>query len=300
MLYGTTGQRNERRAWSSRIKPLRNTVYPDDLFDQQYRLIQLMHEHGRSSRTTATVCSKPIRQSWARRSSSWTRSPGAWRSAIRPIQSRAGWSKPRPPIAGELWEDSVSQLAAIQRVPVAQAGFLTLPGGPGGFEQEIDRWWRFIDWVDPQGERKLLRQTYDRACWQTPPPTVHEGIVWGDSRLGNMIIGADHRVAAVVDWEQPSLGRRIARPGLVATKRPEPDGGTRDRTALEGMGTREKTIALWSEVSGKSAADIEWYETFACFKMECLAVRMIAIRDMPASVMMAEAGRRTAQLLDVL
>lgn len=29
-----------------RIKPTQNTVYCDDMFDQQYRLIQLMHEHG--------------------------------------------------------------------------------------------------------------------------------------------------------------------------------------------------------------------------------------------------------------
>ena len=29
-----------------RIKPTENTVYPDDLFDRQYRLIELMHEFG--------------------------------------------------------------------------------------------------------------------------------------------------------------------------------------------------------------------------------------------------------------
>ncbi len=29
-----------------RIKPVRNTVYCDGLFDRQYRLIQLLHKHG--------------------------------------------------------------------------------------------------------------------------------------------------------------------------------------------------------------------------------------------------------------
>jgi hypothetical protein len=48
------------------------------------------------------------------------------------------------------------------------------------------------------------------------------------------------------------------------------------------MGSRAETIALWSDVSGKSAADIDWYETFVVFKMECLGLRMQTLRDMPA------------------
>jgi hypothetical protein len=38
--------------------------------------------------------------------------------------------------------------------------------------------------------------------------------------------------------------------------------------------------------------------TFACLKMEILAVPMMALREMPASVKNAEAGRRTAAMLD--
>jgi aminoglycoside phosphotransferase (APT) family kinase protein len=280
-----------------RIKPLRNTVYPDDLFDQQYRLIQLMHDHG------AVRVPRPL---WFEADPAILGAPFfvmdkvAGRVAVSyPPYSKSGWlAESAPEDRRRLWEDAVSQLAVIQRVPVAQAGFLTLPGGPSGFEQEIDRWWRFIDWVDPQGTRKLLRETYDRLL-ANAPANRPEGIVWGDSRLGNMIIGADYRVAAVVDWEQPSLGGALHDLGWWLQSDQNQTAG-QGIAPLEGMGTREDTIALWREVSGKSAADIEWYEIFACFKMECLAVRMIAIRDMPASVVMAEAGKRTAQLLNAL
>jgi aminoglycoside phosphotransferase (APT) family kinase protein len=280
-----------------RIKPLRNTVYPDDLFDRQYRLIQLMHEHG------AVRVPRPL---WFEADPAILGAPFfvmdkvAGRVAVSyPPYSKSGWLvETAPADRRRLWEDAVSQLAAIQRVPVAQAGFLTLPGGPGGFEQEIDRWWRFIDWVDPQGERKLLRETYDRLL-ANAPANRPEGIVWGDSRLGNMIIGIDCRVAAVIDWEQPSLGGALHDLGWWLQTDQNQTAG-QGIALLQGMGTREETIALWSKGSGKSAADIEWYETFACFKMECLAIRMIAIRDMPASVMMAEAGKRTARLLDAI
>ena len=47
---------------------------------------------------------------------------------------------------------------------------------------------------------------------------------------------------------------------------------------LPGMGTREETIALWEEISGKSAADIEWYEEFTQLKMACTGVRLGALR----------------------
>jgi len=278
-----------------RIKPMRNTVYHDDLFDQQYRLIQLLHEHG------AVKVARPL---WFEADAAILGAPFfvmdkiAGRVAVSyPPYSKQGWLvETAPEDRRRLWQDAVSQLAMIQRVPVSEAGFLTLPGGPGGFEQEIDRWRRFIEWVDPEGERKLLRDTFDRVIG-CAPANRPEGIVWGDSRLGNMIIGADFKVAAVVDWEQPSLGGALHDLGWWLWSDYNQTVG-QGITPLAGMGTREETIALWSEVSGKSAADIEWYEIFACLKMECLSVRMPAIREMPAGFSTADAGKRTAQLLD--
>ena len=277
-----------------RIKPRRNTVYPDDMFDQQYRLIQLMHEHGE------VRVARPL---WYEADSAILGAPFfvmekvAGRVAVSyPPYSREGWLVDTMPAdRRRLWEDAVSQLAAIQRVPVSQAGFLELPGGPDLFNQEVERWWRFIDWVDPQGERLLLRDTFERLL-AAGPTNRAEGIVWGDSRLGNMMIGADFQVAAVMDWEQPSLGGALHDLGWWL--RSDHNQTIAQGVApLAGMGSRAETIALWSEVSGKSAADIDWYEAFACFKMECLAIRMMAIRDMP---LRSEPGSSTAQLIEAL
>lgn len=280
-----------------RIKPVSNTVYPDDLFDQQYRLIQLMQSHG------AVRVARPL---WFESDGSILGAPFfvmekvAGRVAVSyPPYSRQGWLvETAPQDRRRIWESAVSQLAAIQLVPVAEAGFLELPGGPDGFDQEVHRWRRFIDWVDPLKERGLLRDTFDRLL-AAGPANRPEGIVWGDSRLGNMMIGADCTVAAVMDWEQPSLGGALHDLGWWLQSDYNQTTG-QGITPLDGMGSREETIALWSEVSGKSAADIAWYEAFACLKMECLAVRMMTLREMPASVMNADPGQRTALLLDRL
>ncbi len=277
-----------------RIKPMRDTVYPEDLFDQQYRLIQLMHEYGE------VRVAKPL---WFEEDGTILGAPFfvmekvAGRVAVSyPPYSREGWLvETLPADRRRIWEDAVRQLAAIQRVPVAAAPFLELPGGPDLFNQEVQRWWRFIDWVDPQGERKLLRETYERLL-AAGPANRPEGIVWGDSRLGNMMIGADCKVAAVMDWEQPGLGGALHDLGwwLWSDRNQTVAQGI---TPLEGMGSREETIALWSETCGKSAADIEWYEAYSCLKMECLGLRMMTIRGM---ALRGEPGSTTAGLLEKL
>jgi aminoglycoside phosphotransferase (APT) family kinase protein len=280
-----------------RIKPTRHTMYLDDLFDAQYRLTQLMHDHGN------VRVARPL---WFEADASILGAPFfvmekvVGRVAISyPPYSKQGWLVDAAPSdRRRMWEDAVSQLAAIQRVPVSQASFLELPGGPDRFDQEVDRWRRFIQWVDSKSERALLRDTFERLL-AAGPANRPEGIVWGDSRLGNMMIGSDFRVAAVMDWEQPSLGGALHDLGWwLQTDHAQTIG--QGITPLEGMGTREETIALWSEVAGKSAADIEWYEAFACFKMECLSIRMAAIRDLPPNVVRTEPGSRTAKLLEAL
>ena len=288
------GSRTQKQGMVVRIKPMRDTVYPEDLFVQQHRLIQLMHEQAR------VRVAKPL---WFEEDGAILGAPFfvmekvAGRVAVSyPPYSREGWLvETAPAERRQIWEDAVRQLAAIQRVPVSAAPFLELPGGPDLFNQEVQRWWRFIDWVDPQGERKLLRGTYERLL-AAGPGNRPEGIVWGDSRLGNMMIGADGKVAAVMDWEQPGLGGALHDLGwwLWSDRNQTVAQGI---TPLEGMGSRDETIALWSETCGKSAADIDWYEAFACLKMECLAIRMMAIRGM---VLRGEPGSGTAKLLEKL
>ena len=280
-----------------RIKPLRNTVFLDDLFDRQYRLMQLMHG------SALVRVAQPL---WFEEDVSLLGAPffvmekKEGRVAVSyPPYSRDGWLvETAPADRRRVWEDSVRQLALIQHVPVADAQFLTLPGGSDGFDQEADRWRRFLQWVDPGGSQLLLRTCFDRLL-AGRPANRPEGIVWGDARLGNMMIGPDFAVAAVMDWEQPSLGGALHDLGwwLVHDQGQTIGQGL---ARLSGMGSREDTISLWSEVAGKSAADIEWYEAFAGFKMECLGIRMTSLREMPSGPMNIAPGVGTARILDGL
>ena len=277
-----------------RIKPRLKTVYQDDMFAQQYRLMRLMHDSG------LVRVAEPL---WFEEDATLLGAPFfmmakvAGRVAVSyPPYAQSGWLFDAAPAERRrTWDGSVRQLAAIQRVDVADAGFLHLPGDSAGFDQETDRWRRYMHWVDPQGHQATLHEAFERLVAAAPGNRA-EGIVWGDARLGNMMIAPDYTVAAVMDWEQPSLGGALhdlawwTYSDMVQTT-------GRGLPRLDGMGTRDETVALWSEVSGKSAADLDWYEAFACFKMECLAIRMVAIRDLPLPVDRPASGIATLRML---
>jgi aminoglycoside phosphotransferase (APT) family kinase protein len=115
------------------------------------------------------------------------------------------------------------------------------------------------------------------------PANRPEGIVWGDARIGNMMFGPDFRVVAVMDWEHPSLGGALHDLGwwlcsdFIQTT-------VQGLTPLAGLGSREATLSLWREVSGKSTADIDWYVAFAFFKMETTGIRLSALRELPGQM----------------
>ena len=295
----TEGGEPRRRGLVVRIKPTGDaTVYQDDMFEPQYRLMRLMHETG------LVRVAEPL---WFEPDPTLLGAPFfvmaklAGRVAVSyPPYARQGWlvDDATPDDRRVMWEDSVTQLALIQRVDAAQAPFVIMPGRPTGFEQEIDRWRRYMEWIDPAGELRLLRDGFDRLI-ANAPANRPEGIVWGDARLGNMMIGADYRVVAVMDWEQPSLGGALHDLGwwLLSDRNATVNQGI---APLAGMGTREETIALWARVSGKSAAGIEWYEAFVVFKQECLGTRMSQTRDMSSKAAPWTPGTRITAALDAL
>lgn len=287
-----------RRGLVVRIKPSRKTVYHDDMFVEQYQLMKLAHDRS-SVRVAAPL--------WFETEFELLGAPFfvmekvAGRVAVSyPPYSKEGWlaDQATPAERRRMWEDAVRQLALIQHIPISDAGFLAGPGGLIGFEQEVDRWRRFLAWIDAPGELSLMHEGFERLL-ALAPANRPEGIVWGDARLGNMMFSDDFNVVAVMDWEQPSLGGALHDLGWWLTS----DRNATDLqglATLDGMGSREETIALWSEVSGKSAEGIEWYEAFVVFKQDCLATRMMETHDMGERAARFVPGRRTLAALDQL
>ncbi len=263
-----------------RIKPGGFTVFPDNLFEEQFRIMQVMHESG------LVRVAEPL---WMETDTSILGRPFfimrkvAGRVPVSvPPYSESGWVFDASPEQRRvIWEDSVRQLAAVQRVPLNAARFLEGPShAREGLAQEFDKYRRFARWLAEDAEFHPLTAIIDRGLdrlesqWPANPP---EGIVWGDARLGNMMFGDDFRVKAVMDWEQPSLGGALHDLSWFITMA-EVWHNRPGKPWFAGMGSRAETIALWQEVCGKSADDLEWFEDFTRVKMSCTGIRLDQLR----------------------
>ncbi|HKR88824.1 MAG TPA: phosphotransferase family protein [Phenylobacterium sp.] len=261
-----------------RIKPSDHIYYPDDLFEEQIRLMQVLHGHGHV-KVAKVFWHEPDPKVLGAPFFVMEKKHG--RVAVsNPPYSMTGWvAEATPAQRRRMWENGVRQLALIPKTPLASIRFLAGPGGLTGLEQEFDKYARFVEWVRPDVVSDILDKAMAdlRRRWPRNQPP---GLVWGDARLGNMMFNDDFEVVAVMDWEQPSLGGALhdlawwiymaemvhAIPG---------------RPWLEGMGTREETLALWNQVGGVSIADFEWYEQFTGLKVAALSVRTAMFRGQP-------------------
>jgi aminoglycoside phosphotransferase (APT) family kinase protein len=215
-----------------------------------------------------------------------------------PPYAREGWVKDATPAQRRrMWESGVRQLAAIQTVPVSDASFLAGPDhAREGLAQEWDKYCRFVRWLEAEGADKgyvaVLNAGLNRLD-ASRPANQPEGVVWGDARLGNMMFGPDFEVVAVMDWEQPSLGGALHDLAWFCEIAETMHGpNARHGAPLEGMGSREETVALWQEVCGKDATDLEWYEEFARLKMSCTSVRLGLLRGVPPQMSEAQMAAR--------
>jgi aminoglycoside phosphotransferase (APT) family kinase protein len=266
-----------------RIKPIKHRVYVDDLFDEQYHLMRALHEDGRV-RVAKTF--------WIEQDPAILGAPffvmekksGRVPVSVPPYGS-AGWvADATPAQRAKLWESGVRQLAAIQAVPREGLGFLrgATPGAEEGLAQEIDKYRRFIAWgaQDRPDHRRVLDAGLDRLE-HVLPANRPAGLVWGDARLGNMMFDAVFEVTAVMDWEQPSLGGALHDLAWWLVLSELHHKATDARPWLEGMGSREETIALWHDVTGIATDDIEWYEEFTQLKMACCSLQTASLGRYP-------------------
>jgi aminoglycoside phosphotransferase (APT) family kinase protein len=263
-----------------RVKPVANQVFCDDLFECQFRVQRLMFEKKYVPvaeplwlETNASVIGAPFYVMRRTRG----RVP-----VSRPPYAETGWLfDASPDQRRRLWENGVRMLAKIARVPLAEVRFLAGPDHAStGLAQEWDKWTRHIQWVSGERRWPVLDAVRDQllARW---PENRPEGLVWGGAELVNVMFDENFAVLAVMDWEQPSLGGPLNDLAWWLHASAMKHGATAMRPHLEGMGTREETIALWSEASGLSADDIEWYEDFTALKFACLGVSMARQRGWP-------------------
>ena len=213
----------------------------------------------------------------------------------------AGWlAECTPRQRRQAWDSALRSVAAVSLVDWRSAVPFLAEGSFGTTLESrlnhVDEWYR---WVIGDRHYPITDAALDhlrRALPRDPGPPV---LVWGDARMGNLMFDDQQRVAAVLDWELASIGPIGIDLGwwLVFD---EFTTAAHRLPALDGYPDRAATIAHHEALTGRTVADLRWYEIYAACVLTITVIRMadigVAAGRLPAGNQMGR-GNLTAQML---
>jgi aminoglycoside phosphotransferase (APT) family kinase protein len=160
-------------------------------------------------------------------------------------------------------------MASIHAVDLDAAGLADLGRHEGYIERQLKRW--YGQWN--QGKTRELTavdEVHDGLLARIPeqgPATI----VHGDYRLDNSMVDDEGNVVAVLDWEICTLGDPLADVGLLTvywTGPDDPPGAwTAGATTEPGFWPRSRIAERYAEVSGRDVSNLDFYVTFAYWKL---------------------------------
>lgn len=130
---------------------------------------------------------------------------------------------------------------------------------------------------------------FDRLLATPAPISGPPALIHGDPKLSNLM-WQDHRITAMLDWEMALNGEPLANLGyMLFFFASEYHSATRAQK-LPGMLARAEVIALWEEVSGRSAQGVVWHEIAQIGKLAAIIAE---------GVNMANTGRSNDPRLEI-
>lgn len=92
----------------------------------------------------------------------------------------------------------------------------------------------------------------------------------GDYRLDNVLIGADDRINAILDWEMSTLGDPLTDLGLLvmySIPLEMPNSPISTTASAAGHPDPAEIVERYAARSGRDVSAVPWYTAFAWFKL---------------------------------
>ena len=163
----------------------------------------------------------------------------------------------------------IEVLVSIHDVDVDAVGLSDLGRREGYIERQLKRWRaQFIESADRDVPHVL--EVHDTLAARVPGQQG-VGIVHGDYRIDNTIMGQDGRVAAVLDWELCTLGDVLADvAAMIAYSDERASSGMGLPMSAEGFPKPGEIRDLYESISPRSLADLDFYLAFAYWRTACI------------------------------
>ncbi len=261
-----------------RSQPAMNLLFPEiDLVTQQYLSMKLLGEH-----TDVPV----PRVRWAERDESVIGGPFFMMDRLHglvpgdvPPYTQEGFVRDMTPEQRARWaRNGLEAMVRVAKVDWRAAGFAHLDlthHGALGPEQRRGYFDNYRTWALQSEDHPVIDPTWEWLVANWPADGEFVELCWGDARPGNQMCGGDDHteVIGVFDWEMVSLGNAESDLGwwLFLQEFSLDSGGA---TLLPGMLDRDETIAVWQELMGRPATNVDFYQTLAGFQFGLVMVRI--------------------------
>ncbi|MCW2768279.1 MAG: acyl-CoA dehydrogenase [Nocardioides sp.] len=166
-------------------------------------------------------------------------------------------------------ESLVDTLVTLHSVDAGAVGLDTL-GRPQGFlARQVRRWWAQLE-ASGSPAIPLARTLHDRLAERVPADNL-PGIVHGDYRLDNVIVGPDDRTTAVIDWEMASCGDTLTDLALLVvyqrTARIAEGDVVPTASSAPGFLTEHEIIERYQRSGSRDLDRFGFYLALASFKL---------------------------------
>jgi aminoglycoside phosphotransferase (APT) family kinase protein len=191
-----------------------------------------------------------------------------------------------PPEADAATDSLVDAQVALHALDPAEIGLGDL-GRPGSYlERQLHRWQTQVERARVR-DLPLLDELHDRLVRSVPAPSGQPALAHGDYRFDNTVLGSDHRIAAVLDWELCTTGDAVADFAwslLYWTDPGDPCPFLDAAPTLAPSFCRRADVAeRYAARSGRSLDALGWLTVFGYWKMACIVEGVYARRLKGAS-----------------
>ena len=178
-------------------------------------------------------------------------------------------------LAGESLIDVLAELHAIDPDAV---GLGDLGRKEAYVERQLKRW--KTQWDNSKTRELAEIDEVHRLLSARIPAQIGTGIVHGDYRLGNSMVGPDGKIRAVLDWELCTLGDTMADLGYTVMFWTEPGefnaGRVNEPTQAAGYITKREGIDRYASRTGRDVSGVDFYISLAFWRLACITEGVLA------------------------
>jgi aminoglycoside phosphotransferase (APT) family kinase protein len=192
---------------------------------------------------------------------------------------RSGWLAEATP-AGQAWlhrqvVDTLAQIHSLDWEGLGcgdiLAGRVGTGSGHGWLAADVEHWARYLAWAGEGSVPTVFDEGVEWCRTHLPSQEPPASLLWGDVQLGNVLVGNDMGVAAVLDFEMASIGPAevdLAWFLVLHDMAVDRCGGD-----LPGFPGRDATVVAYEARLGRPVADLRFYEAFAALRSGAILVR---------------------------